>query len=80
MIQKEFDLRILLTTHSPYFLNALEVYTAKHGISEKCNYYHASKVDESAVFEEVTNDIDRIYAKLARPFQELKNERYRDGK
>lgn len=79
LIQKEFSLHILLTTHSPYFLNALEVYTIKHGIHDKCRYYLASKEGESAVIEEVTNDIDRIYAKLARPFQELENERYRDG-
>lgn len=27
IIQKEFGVHILLNTHSPYFLNALEVYT-----------------------------------------------------
>ena len=36
LLHKEFGLHVLLNTHSPYFLNAIEVYAAKHGVDDKC--------------------------------------------
>ncbi|GMQ58653.1 AAA family ATPase [Vallitalea sediminicola] len=76
LIQKEFNMHILLNTHSPYFLNAIEVYAAKYGIKDKCKYYLAENVNTKSIISDVTNDIERIYEKLARPFQNLENERY----
>ncbi len=76
LIQKEFGMHILLNTHSPYFLNAIEVYAARHGIADKCKYYLAENSDRGAVFTDVSNSINAIYKKLARPFQDLENERY----
>ncbi len=67
-------MQILINTHSPYFLNALEVYTIKYGISDQCKYYLASIQEEGSVIEDVTNNIEKIYQKLARPFQDLENE------
>lgn len=34
-LQKEFDLTVLVTTHSPYFLEAMEVYARKYKSEEK---------------------------------------------
>ena len=31
LLQKKYDLHILLTTHSPYFLRAVEVFAGKNG-------------------------------------------------
>ena len=36
LLQKEFGMHILLTTHSPYFLNAIEVFSEKYKIDDKC--------------------------------------------
>lgn len=76
LIQKEFGVHILLNTHSPYFLNAIEVYAAKHGVSNKCKYYLAKMKGEISILDDVTDDIEEIYSTLARPLQELENERY----
>ena len=76
LLQKEFGMHILLNTHSPYFLNAIEVYAAKYEIADKCKYYMAENIDDCSVIRDVTNDIESIYAKLARPLQRLENERY----
>jgi predicted ATPase len=76
LLQKEFDLNILLTTHSPYFLNAIEVYSQKHDSSEHCNYYLSETQGDACTLEEVTGDLTSIYQKLAKPFQELENSRY----
>jgi predicted ATPase len=78
LLQKEFDLNILLTTHSPYFLNAIEVYSQKHGSSEHCNYYLSETQGDACTLEEVTGDLTSIYKKLAKPFQELENLRYKE--
>ena len=78
LIQKEFNMHILLNTHSPYFLNAIEIYSKKHNIEEKCNFYSAYLLGEFSEFKDVTNNIEEIYSKLARPFQDLENERYSD--
>ncbi len=78
LLHKEFGLHVLLNTHSPYFLNAIEVYAAKHGVDDKCRYYLTENRDNVAYVEDVTDNIEKIYAKLARPLQKLENERYGD--
>lgn len=77
LIQKEFGVHVLLNTHSPYFLSAIETYTVKYGIDDKCKYYLASSKDDFSNIEDVTDNIEAIYSKLARPLQELENERGR---
>ena len=78
LIQKEFNMHILLNTHSPYFLNAIEIYAEKHNIKKKCNFYSAYLSGQFSEFKDVTDNIEEIYYKLARPFQDLENERYSD--
>ena len=78
LIQKEFNMHILLNSHSPYFLNAIEIYAEKHNIKEKCNFYSAYLSEQFSEFKDVTDNIEEIYYKLARPFQDLENERYSD--
>ena len=78
LIQKEFNMHILLNSHSPYFLNAIEIYAEKHNIKEKCNFYSAYLSGQFSEFKDVTKNIEEIYSKLAKPFQDLENERYSD--
>ncbi len=77
LLYKEFHMHILLNTHSPYFLRAIEVYSAKHGVSDVCRYY-LSEINENktAYIRDVTEDINKIYLKLSRPLQQLENERW----
>lgn len=78
LIQKNFNMHILLNTHSPYFLNAIEVYAAKYEIADKCKYYLAENNNNKSTITDVSTDIEKIYEKLARPLQDLENERYRN--
>jgi AAA15 family ATPase/GTPase len=73
LLQKEFNLTILLTTHSPYFLEALEVYGKKYGIDDRCNYYLAEIKDDAADVREVNGNTNDIYRQLAGPFRKLEN-------
>lgn len=76
LLQRQFDLTLLINTHSPYFLSAVEVYAKRHEVEEKCGYYLAELHDGRAVFDNVTNDTEKIYKKLALPFQKLEDLRY----
>lgn len=76
LLQKEFGLHILLNTHSPYFLNAIEVYAAKYDITDTCKYYLTRNANKVSCIEDVSDCIEKIYRKLARPLQILENERY----
>lgn len=72
-MQKQLNLTVLMTTHSPYFLDALEVYTQKYEISDKCNYYLAETVNNDVQFTNVTDNLEPIYKKLFVPFQKLED-------
>ena len=80
MLQKEFNLHILLNTHSPYFLQAIEVFAEKYGIDDKCEYYLSYNDHEESFVKSVTGNLEEIYAKLAKPLQVLENLRYADDK
>lgn len=71
LLQKVFHLTILLTTHSPYFLEAVEVYARKYGVDGITNYYMARDQGDYAEFEEVTGHTDKIYQEMAEPFDQL---------
>lgn len=79
LIQKEFGVNILLNTHSPYFLNAIEVYVKKYGIEKKCKFYLTDDNEGRTNVKDVTDQTELIYEKLARPLQDLENLEYSNG-
>lgn len=73
LLQKEFDLTLIITTHSPYFLDAIDVFSAQYEISDKVNFYLAENKEEESYLHDVTDNVDEIYKKLSDPMQELEN-------
>ena len=73
LLQKKFDFHIVITTHSAHFMEALELYSKKYGISDRCNYYLTSLQEDGAVFENVTGNIDKIYKQMVDPTLLLSN-------
>ncbi len=78
LLNKEFGLHILLTTHSPYFLRAIQVYSAIHSLADRCKYYLSETENDKAIITDVSDNIESIYAKLAEPLQQLEDERWKD--
>lgn len=76
-LSRELDLRLLLNTHSPYFLRALECFSKSAGVGERFHAYlmEADRTDGEGVqtfsAHEVTHDIACIYKQMARPFDVL---------
>ena len=62
---------ILLTTHSPFFLRAIEVFSRKYYLNDKCKYYLAKLDNESQVIFNEVFDTSLIYEKMANAFSKL---------
>lgn len=76
LIQKYFDLSVVVTTHSPYFVDAINLFSCKYGTDGKVNYYLSSNTGHTVTMECVTEKIDSIYKKMASPIQMLDTLRY----
>lgn len=66
-LQKEFDFSIIVTTHSSHFMEALELYSKKYGISDKSHYYLARNYENGTRFEDVTENTGIIYKEMVEP-------------
>ena len=70
ILQKALDLTVLITTHSPQFLRAIEVYTDKYEIMDRLNVYSIENEKiRNASYSEY--GITEIYEKLSAPYDEL---------
>lgn len=76
LLQKKFDLSIIVTTHSRDFLEALELYAQKYELQSKCRYYRSGLENNLAIFEDVTDSMDKIYKQLVTPSILLDQLRY----
>ena len=65
LLQKAFDLSVIITTHSHFFVDAIDLYTTKYGIAGKTHYYLAEQRGERASFREVTDCKDALYEKMS---------------
>lgn len=71
LIQKEFNMHILINTHSPYFMRAIEVYSDKHETAKTTKYYLAKHENGISCIEDVTDSKEKIYGLLAEPLDRL---------
>lgn len=71
---------VLITSHSPYFTQALKVYATKYGIIDnKTDFYFAEKLDEQN-YSSIVNvkdengniDTEKIFESLYQPFEILR--------
>ena len=71
-IQKELGVLIVLNTNSPYFVEAIELYTRKCGTAPQCKMYLLQADGRiCSTLTDVTNDPEQIYAEFAKPMEEL---------
>lgn len=66
---------VVISSHSPYLIQGLRYFAALHGIEGISNYYLAVKNPETELvrFEEVNEDLNRIFSQLALPLQQIMN-------
>lgn len=65
---------ILISSHSPYFIQAIRYFTEKYELNKFVNYYLAEENNDGlSNLEDVTKDLNRIFVKLAQPMNEIIN-------
>lgn len=69
------DSNVLINTHSPYFLNALQVYVEKYKLTGKEHFYLSQKQGDHTEIVDRTESINDIYKILFEPFQKLEDEK-----
>lgn len=69
-LSKEFEIPIVLTSHSPYFIEALESYSKKYKYEKSTNFYFAEKNEDglSSKITDVTNNISPILSSISEAF------------
>lgn len=72
---QKIGVRVLLTTHSPYFLQALITYSQLFGFKQQLSVYSAqSQTNQSIIVEEDNKGIARIFENMAQPFLTLERD------
>jgi predicted ATP-dependent endonuclease of OLD family len=71
LVQKHIP--VILTSHSPYFIQALKHYAKVYDMEEEVSFYLAETAPDDLMvnIEEVTSDLNRVFVKLAKPFQDI---------
>lgn len=72
LLNMKLDIKVVLSTHSPYFLRAIEYYMEDYENGANGKYYITVKQDnELYTVEDVTDNLERIYKTLYRPLEEV---------
>ena len=73
LLVKELNVNVLLTTHSPNFMLALDAFMRKYDISEKTNFYQTDIVENEFVQYHCVNDnMGKIYENFLKYLSEVK--------
>ena len=65
---------VVISTHSPYFVQGIRYFSAKHDIENYTNYYLAEEQNNMlSEIKEVTNDLNQVFSKLAEPLNDIMN-------
>lgn len=81
---RELGANIVLTSHSPYFIEAIDTYSDAYEIKDMTNFYLTLKTNNNtSTFENVNSSLAKVYNLLSYPFdilQKVKLEGQNDNK
>lgn len=73
MLVKKMNICVLLTTHSPNFMLAIDAYMRKYDLSEQTNFYQTNFLEDGFVQYQCVNDnMDVIYRDFLQYLSEVK--------
>lgn len=64
---------VLVTTHSPYFIQGIRYYTAQNNLEKYVDYYLAEESGELSDIYNVNDDLNRIFITLSEPLNRIMN-------
>jgi predicted ATPase len=65
------DIPVIVTSHSPYFVEALKVYSDKADISDKTYFYLGEMSEKGSTFKDVSQNLDLLFEKFSTPMLKL---------
>ncbi|MGH1815389.1 AAA family ATPase [Enterococcus casseliflavus] len=73
LISLHYPIRILLTSHSPYFIEALDIFSKKYGIRDDVRFYFSSSKSnlEQGKVEDVSDNVEVIFKSMYGPLNFL---------
>ena len=72
LMYKNMGVKAVVNSHSPYFIRALEVKMADHGIKSQAKYYMMQEMEKNRfVSKDVSGETNKIYEKLYQPLEYL---------
>lgn len=72
LLHKELNIKVVLNSHSPYFMRAIEVFLANHEMKSKGKFYiMRAENTEGFVAKDVTETTNDIYEMLYKPLDYL---------
>lgn len=71
LLTKLFETKVILTTHNPSFLLAIDYFSTKHKIRDITHFYESIDEEKKVTLKNVDKNINVIYAKMTKPFVEL---------
>lgn len=79
---KELSISVFINSHSPQFIEALEVYSGKYGLVDESRFYlSCEKEKDKFDFEEVNrDDLVILYNNLGDPYDVINNVRAQNMK
>ncbi len=74
LLMKEIGIKVLITSHSPNFILALQTYSTKYKVEEECNFYSTQKREDGYIvdYKKMNNNLSQVYADFAKPFSQIK--------
>lgn len=76
LMVKKLHIYLVIATHSPYFLQALNIFQEKHGLGDKVHFYLAESHEKGAVISNIDGNLEKSYNLMAEPILTLR--KYRD--
>ena len=61
LLVKDLNVNLFINSHSPQFIEAMEVYSVKYGLRDKTNFYLTKKDENSAKFNVEKIEYDNLY-------------------
>ena len=69
----ELDVSIFINSHSPQFIEALEVYSGKYGLVDESKFYLSEETESGKYdFREIKRkNLNMLYDNLGNPYDEI---------
>lgn len=78
ILAMNLKVKILLNSHSPYFIDAIKIYSEKYKCKTKFYSMIDSETETSKILLDKTNEVSFIYKKLAEAYETLKQVEFSD--